>query len=519
MKWYLRTAAAALGLGVVSTSSAQPPTELPPIPIAPPTTKAGPARLPVEVPTVPAQPTATQQSKSDAPVGSGVAPQPRSKSDQPVGTPEPLPLVIPEHLGGFVDTAGWGGFGEYDPRPPYPGEGYPAGHHCKGGRCRSLGDAVLPPVLHLFPQDGRIRVHGWLDTGSVYNTSNPASKYNGPYNAVDRTQELVFNQGYMILERVLPTDGSFGWGIRADLLFGQDYFLAQSRGFEAFPDGSLNWNGTYYGLAIPQAYVELGSNVWSLKVGHFYSPVGYESVMSLKNFFYTHAYSYMFGQAFTLWGGSLTVQLTNNVQLLGGLSNGWDTLVGTGNNLNAFGGVKYVGDRRNWWTSFAIISGRNDTNPAGLPGVRNTSENRTWYSLQFGLLPGGPDGAWEYVFHNYYGWQDGGTASGNFARWYGIDQYLFYRLSAKWRLGTRFEWFRDEDGTRVGLNRANNPNKPPLPGNYFSLATGVNWTPHPNVILRPELRWDFTSDTTRNPFNDGRNGQQLLLAGDVIVRY
>ena len=66
------------------------------------------------------------------------------------------------------------------------------------------------------------------------------------------------------------------------------------------------------------------------------------------------------------------------------------------------------------------------------------------------------------MFHHFYGWQENGTPQGDFARWYGIDQYLFYRVSNTVKLGTRFEWFRDEDGTRVGLmNRPANPNNPP----------------------------------------------------------
>lgn len=512
MTWYLRSAAATLGLGLAATCGAQPPTELPAIPIAPSkVTPPGPA-IPVSpVPLTTATPKpAPQPPKSDSPVPPATAPQPRGKSDAPVvvGPDQPVD-VVPEHLGAY--TAGWC---EFDPRPAYPGQGEPCGHGCK-----SLGDLVMPSLVTVFPQDGRFRVYGWAGTGIANNVSNPGSKYNGPFSAVDRTQEWVFNQNYTVLERVLPTDGSIGWGLRADLLFGQDFFLPQSRGIELDPSGNQRWNGTYYGLAIPQSYLELGSDVWSLKVGRFYSPVGYESVMAPNNFFYTHAYSYMFGQPYTLWGGLLTVQLTKNWQVLGGLTNGWDTLVGDFNNLNAVGGIKYTSDCRRWWASFALISGKNDSNPARLANVPTVAANRTRYSLLIGLLPGGPDGAWEYVFHNYYGWQEDGTSSGNFARWYGIDQYLFYRLTDTLRLGGRFEWFRDEDGTRVGLNRANNPNKPPLPGNYFSLATGVNWTPHPNILVRPELRWDFTSNTVRNAFSDGRSGSQLLLAADIIVRY
>ena len=92
-------------------------------------------------------------------------------------------------------------------------------------------------------------------------------------------------------------------------------------------------------------------------------------------------------------------------------------------------------------------------------------------------------------------------------------------MSDKWKVGTRFEWFRDEDGTRVGLNRASNPNNPPLPGNYFSLTGGVNYAPVSNFVVRPEVRWDFTSDTARPAFNDGRKSNQLLLGCDLILKY
>ena len=134
-------------------------------------------------------------------------------------------------------------------------------------------------------------------------------------------------------------------------------------------------------------------------------------------------------------------------------------------------------------------------------------------------MPGGSCGRWEYVFHNYYGFQENGTPQGNLARWYGIDQYLYYRMSDTLKAGARFEWFRDEDGTRVGLNRPANPNKPPLPGNYFSLTGGLNYAPTENLRIRPEIRWDFTSDTLRRAFNDGQKNNQLLLGFDVVWQF
>ena len=54
---------------------------------------------------------------------------------------------------------------------------------------------------------------------------------------------------------------------------------------------------------MPQMYVEVGTQDLSLKVGHFYSIVGYEGVMAPYNFFYTKSYSYQFAGPFQHWGG------------------------------------------------------------------------------------------------------------------------------------------------------------------------------------------------------------------------
>jgi Putative beta-barrel porin-2, OmpL-like. bbp2 len=124
------------------------------------------------------------------------------------------------------------------------------------------------------PDGEGINLYGWLDAGFVGNTSSPASKFNGPYNAVDRANEGMFNQLYLIAEQKLPSDGCHGIGGRVDVNYGEDFFLAQSVGMENHDDGSPHWNPQYYGLAVPQAYVEMGRSDLSIKVGHFYSPIG-----------------------------------------------------------------------------------------------------------------------------------------------------------------------------------------------------------------------------------------------------
>ena len=82
----------------------------------------------------------------------------------------------------------------------------------------------------------------------------------------------------------------------------------------------------------------------------------------------------------------------------------------------------------------------------------------------------------------------------------------------------RFEWFRDEDGTRVVLNRPSNPNKEPFVGNFCSLSAGLNCVPTSNFTVRPDIRADWLDgDQPRQPFNDGTNNSELLLGFDVIL--
>lgn len=381
---------------------------------------------------------------------------------------------------------------------------------CCGGCCEDglLGLGLMGRECHGW------NFSGWVDAGFIGNTSSPSSNYNGPYNAVDRSNEGMLSQLYMIAEKRLPRDGA-GFGARVDLLYGEDFLLAQSNGVERNDDGSARWNGEYYGLAMPQAYVSAGNEDVSVQLGHFYSVVGYEGVMAPGNFFYSKSYSYQFAGPFTHWGAQLNARPTDGLTVNLGIHNGWDSLDRESDKPGFVGRVRYDSQSSKAWTSFAITTGESTNNLAGV-ALNPDFTNRTRYSW---LLSSPVTKRLEYVFHHWLGCQEDGAADGSRADWYGIDQYLTYSFTDRLKGAVRFEWFRDEEGTRVGLNRATNPNDPSFVGDFYSLSAGINCAVSKSLTVRPELRADwFDGSAVNQPFNDGNDDNQFMLGVDAIWR-
>ncbi len=220
-------------------------------------------------------------------------------------------------------------------------------------------------VKHLFPQGWPISLRGWVSGGYVFNGNTPSSHFNGPYNEVDRNQPQL-NQVYFIAEKTLRDTNGIDVGGRFDVLFGNDFFLAQSNGLERTEAGAPKWNQQLHGFALPQMYAEIGNKTVSVKLGHFYTIIGYEGVPAAGNFFYSKSYSYQFAGPFTHWGGLATVNITPQLTARAGAVNGWDSLSGVENNPAFLGGIKYVTTDQFFTGSLAVITGQE---PSSIPGA------------------------------------------------------------------------------------------------------------------------------------------------------
>ncbi len=118
------------------------------------------------------------------------------------------------------------------------------------------------------------------------------------------------------------------------------------------------------------------------------------------------------------------------------------------------------------------------------------------------------------------------------ADWYGINQYLFYKINCCWTLGWRFEWFDDPQGYLVtGLRPGNTDAEFRFPGSFYETSLGVNYKPNGNLTVRGELRYDWydgqpgfrapavPGTPPNEPYGDNANVNQFLLGLDVVYQF
>ena len=114
---------------------------------------------------------------------------------------------------------------------------------------------------------------------------------------------------------------------------------------------------------------------------------------------------------------------------------------------------------------------------------------------------------WTYVFQTDLGLNSGTTqiVGNDSAQWYSVVNYLFYNFNYHWALGMRAEWFSDPQGVRVdradlnGVNAQGQSISPLNRANYWEITLGLNWRPHNNFRLRPEIRYDWANGMGTNP--------------------
>ncbi|MCS7469897.1 porin [Stieleria sp. ICT_E10.1] len=334
-----------------------------------------------------------------------------------------------------------------------------------GGLGSLLGDCCLGEQWSLFGEHCGWSAGGWVQMG-YHNRALPIFN--------DRPDEYNLHQAWLYAEKAIDTSCGFDIGGRIDYVYGID-----AQNTQAFGTGNRGWDNDWdnggangYGHALPQLYFEAGYGDLSVKMGHFYTIIGWEVVTAPDNFFYSHAYTMNYSEPFTHTGVLATYNVNDNVTAYGGYTLGWDS--GFDDNGDSFLGGLSVALSDDLTLTYATTFGRFGAAPLGNPEQGYMHSIVADMTLSDNL---------QYIFQSDY--LDTETSAGATVReTFGINQYLIYTLSDCWAAGGRFEWYNNE-----GIFGA--------PGNdsdIYALTMGLNYKPHANVVVRPEIRWDWDDD-------------------------
>ncbi|MDP1562203.1 MAG: porin [Pirellulaceae bacterium] len=355
----------------------------------------------------------------------------------------------------------------------------------------------------------QIEVNGWWSNSYTWNPASPTNRLNGPNGVNDRANDHMFHQLGLSIERAIdPSAATYQWGGRIDLMYGADARLVQSAGFDD------SWHsGRFVSLAAPQVYAEWfdpNLNPWgqgvTFRVGRFWSPIGYEGVPSLDRFFFSATHAFMLAQPSTHTGVMASADIGTNWSAQGGLVRGWDVTTDNNKSPGYIGTLGWLSDDEATSVTHVLYHG-DETN--------DLTDAQSTYEL---ILTRQLTEKWSYV-----GWFDFNFAQRiaadsagdpNNAQWFSLNQALLLAINDRTSCGVRGEWFHDNDGVRITHPESGDPLGH---GNLFGLTFGINHTPTMNLLVRPEVRWDWSSGGM--PFDDQTSSRQFTAGLDVVLSF
>jgi hypothetical protein len=419
-----------------------------------------------------------------AALAAGCAEQPFAAtppSDPAAGPPAPAPIVLEAP------------FAPLPPAPAPPSAPPPVPSPDRWFLMKALQGTWEGAVL----DENRVTVSGWTEmsfTASSDRDSNLPMGFNYLAN------QFALQQNWLRVEHPVVTSGTTEptFGFRSDtILPGTDYRFTVSRGLFS---GQLTANDSQpntYGIDPVQfygeAYLPTVARGMDIKVGRMYCQYGAESIDAPPNALASHSYLFIY-DPFTHTGAMTTTQLTPAWSVQLGVIMGPDVFIDPAASPYSMFSVKWAppGGRNSVLFSGLLGSGRfNESRQFNNPNVLDVVFTHT-FTTQL-----------SYTLDALVGYQTEVPEIGT-ARWFGMANYLTYRLTPRLATTTRLEFFDDIDGNRTGFK-----------GLYTALTGGLNFQPRKALIFRPEVRYDYNNESA--PFQ-GNHGLFTATA-DVILRW
>jgi hypothetical protein len=360
------------------------------------------------------------------------------------------------------------------------------------------------PIMELLRQtpigrtldDAGINIYGHVEVGYTYNFDTPDTNQNAFRLFDNRDNRGIFNQLDLAIERRVDyRRNEFNVGGLVELLYGEDGRFIHANGIFDYQSGRDQFDPVqFYGdITLPI----LGGA--RLRLGKFVNLVGYESINPTSDFigFYSRSFVFGSGYPFTHLGGLLTFDPIKNVTVTAGITRGDEQGFRDNNDAVSFlGSVNWVINPK-----LALYV----SNSTGPEQDDNDSDYRTTWDAT--LYYQATDKC-RLAGNFYYIYDNAGAPDGGEGSLFAVAALGSYQVCREAALKGRVEWFHDHDGLRI-----------PPGTDLYEVTVGMDVTPFPgdrfgrNLIIRPELRYDFSDDPVFNG-----NTYQFTFGIDAIFK-
>lgn len=348
-----------------------------------------------------------------------------------------------------------------------------------------------------FLQENRIEISGWTEASL---TVSSAHSSNLPMGFNYLANDFALQQNWLRIDRPVVTKDTTeaSYGFRSDtILPGTDYRFTAARGLFSDQLTADNGQPNTYGFDPVQfygeAYFPTIAKGLDVKVGRIFCQYGAETIDAIPNSLASHSYTFIY-DPFTHTGVMGTLQMTDEWSIQLGAMAGPDVFIDPASSPYGMFTLKWAPPEGSDTVLVAGVlgSGRFDV----AENFNNPNMVDLVYTHAFNK-------SLNYTLDALFGYQTNVPGIGT-ATWFSFVNYLTYKFSSKVSMTGRLEFFDDIDGNRTGFE-----------GLYTAATVGVNVQARKSLILRPEIRYDYNTES--QPF-EGRH-DLLTAAVDVILRW
>jgi hypothetical protein len=271
-------------------------------------------------------------------------------------------------------------------------------------------------------------------------------------------------------------------GVHADVILGQNAAVLQSTGLSLGPDADMTQ--LFVTLNLPTS----NGNGVQLRVGKMVTLMGLEVIESPSNPNWSLGNQFIYVENFTSTGVELDYKPSGVVSIALRVDNGWDRVVDTAGHLDFMGSIGFTPSAN---TSLSLV-------PYYGPQQEDTNAARYGLSVLFNQKAGKAS-LWIQGDYGKEKANDNLPDPTRDAEWWAVGGWLAVDVSSDLNLAFRADYMDDKQAARTFAAFAL-----PIVAEHklWSLTGTFNVKHWPNVLIRPEVRYDHSSFTVFDGHGD-----------------